>query len=167
MNNRKRYCTTVAYPNSPRRRRSAFGGALFGLMNRCRDGYINQILELGSRGQGHVFLYDRIQHWTHKWCVCLLQETLGKELLSRGCRHHIFELVLQAAFSVCLRWSSGPEILFVIFTERWGCIDQNRSVLHVTVMPRHVLFPNYGKTCYCSLENSCELNNLDTIKENF
>ena len=57
----------------------------------------------------------------------LLQAKLGKEVFSCGCRHHIFELVLQAAFSVCLRWSSGSEILlFIIFTEQWGCIDQNR-----------------------------------------
>ena len=29
--------------------------------------------------------YDRIQHWTHKWCTCLLQDNTGKKRLSRGC----------------------------------------------------------------------------------
>ena len=55
----------------------------------------------------------------------LLQGKLGKELLSFGCRHYIFELVLQAAFSAC---SSRSDVhFFVIFTEQWRYIDQHSS----------------------------------------
>ena len=55
--------------------------------------------------------------WYTNGAGALLQEKLGKEHLSCGCRHHIFELFLLAAFSAC----DGPEapiyLLFRIFIE--------------------------------------------------
>ena len=34
-------------------------------------------------------------------------------------------------------------------------------------MSRQELFPDYDKVCYGLLENSCEISNLETIKETF
>lgn len=44
--------------------------------------------------------------------ACTLLETkLGKQLLHLACRHHVFELVLEAVFSKCMGPSTGPDIL--------------------------------------------------------
>ncbi|CAH0547065.1 unnamed protein product [Brassicogethes aeneus] len=45
---------------------------------------------------------------------------LMKDLLYFACRHHIFELVLEACFSMCIPPSSGPNIqLFQRFQKNW------------------------------------------------
>ena len=57
-------------------------------------------------------------------CV-LLEQLLGRPLLHFGCRHHIMELVLAAAFCVCMGPSKAPEILvFKRFQAQWSSFDQ-------------------------------------------
>ncbi|KAK2708416.1 hypothetical protein QYM36_014133, partial [Artemia franciscana] len=59
-------------------------------------------------------------------CV-LLEQKLGKELLSLACRHHIMELVLGAAFRVCMGSTSSPEVpLFKGFQDYWRFIDTDK-----------------------------------------
>jgi hypothetical protein len=59
-------------------------------------------------------------------CI-ILEQLLGRPLLHFGCRHHIMELVLGAAFGVCMGPSKAPEILiFKRFKEQWAYIDQDR-----------------------------------------
>lgn len=56
-------------------------------------------------------------------CV-LLEQKLGRKLLSLACRHHILELVVGAVFEVCLGVKSVPEVqLFQRFWDHWGLID--------------------------------------------
>jgi len=59
-------------------------------------------------------------------CACvLLEQLLGRPLLHFGCRHHIMELVLAAAFCVCMGPSKAPEILvFKRFQAQWSSFDQ-------------------------------------------
>jgi hypothetical protein len=62
-------------------------------------------------------------------CI-ILEQLLGRPLLHFGCRHHIMELVLGAAFGVCMGPSKAPEILiFKRFKEQWACIDQDRLMM--------------------------------------
>jgi len=42
-------------------------------------------------------------------CV-LLEQKLGKELLSLACRHHIMELSIGAVFQCCMGATSSPEV---------------------------------------------------------
>ncbi|KAK2705764.1 hypothetical protein QYM36_015958 [Artemia franciscana] len=59
-------------------------------------------------------------------CV-LLEQKLGKELLSLACRHHIVELVIGAAFRVCMGSTSSPEVpLFKRFQDYWRFIDTDK-----------------------------------------
>ncbi|KAK2703242.1 hypothetical protein QYM36_018259 [Artemia franciscana] len=58
-------------------------------------------------------------------CV-LLEQKLGKELLSLACRH-IMELVIGAAFQVCMGSTSSPEVpLFKRFHDYWRFIDTDK-----------------------------------------
>jgi len=57
-------------------------------------------------------------------CITL-EQLLGRPLLHFACRHHILELVLSAAFGVCIGPSNAPEILvFKRFQDQWSSIDQ-------------------------------------------
>src|SRR5262249_3738673 len=59
-------------------------------------------------------------------CV-LLEQKLGKELLSLACRHHVMELIIGAVFQVCLGSTSSPEVpLLKRFKGHWQCIDQQK-----------------------------------------
>ncbi|KAK2716028.1 hypothetical protein QYM36_010560, partial [Artemia franciscana] len=59
-------------------------------------------------------------------CV-LLEQKLGKELLSLACRHHIMELVIGAAFRVCMGSTSSPKVpLFKRFQDYWRFIDTDK-----------------------------------------
>ena len=60
----------------------------------------------------------------------LLEQKLGRRLLSLACRHHVHELVLEKAFSICMKTpSSGPDIgVFNRLKERWVSIDQSQPV---------------------------------------
>jgi hypothetical protein len=56
----------------------------------------------------------------------ILEQLLDRPLLHFGCRHHILELVLAAAFAVCMGPSSAPEILvFQRFRGQWPAINQD------------------------------------------
>jgi len=55
----------------------------------------------------------------------LLEQKLGKPLLSLACRHHIHELIVANVFSVLMEPSSGPNIkLFQRFADYWNSIDR-------------------------------------------
>jgi hypothetical protein len=58
-------------------------------------------------------------------CV-LLEEKLGRDLISLACRHHIMELIVAKVFDTLMGPSSGPNIkLFQRFGEYWGSIDRS------------------------------------------
>ena len=137
----------AAYPNSPRRRRSAFRSVIFVQRNKGQDSDtssdINQILEDIIR----AMCLSTITSSTGRTNSAFIHEKLGKDVLNCGCLHDISEFVLYAAFTICLSWSSGPEILIVRCKEQWGCTDQIGSARNLTIMSRQALFPDYNKTC--------------------
>lgn len=56
----------------------------------------------------------------------LIEQDLGKQLLYFACRHHIFELVSEAVFSVQIKTSCSPDVLlFKRFKSKWSCIDNS------------------------------------------
>ncbi|KAG0721904.1 hypothetical protein GWK47_045496 [Chionoecetes opilio] len=56
----------------------------------------------------------------------ILQQKIGRPLVSLACCHHVHELVLEKAFSTCLGSSSGPEItIFSRFKDYWSYINQS------------------------------------------
>ena len=57
-------------------------------------------------------------------CI-ILENLLRLPLLHFGCRHHILELVLAAAFGVCMGPSKAPDvILFKRFQGQWSSIEK-------------------------------------------
>ena len=56
----------------------------------------------------------------------LLEDKIGKRLLSFACRHHMFEIVLEHVFSLTLpAASTGPDVqIFKRFQGQWAFIDQ-------------------------------------------
>lgn len=53
--------------------------------------------------------------------VTLLEQQIGRPLIKFPCRHHIFELVLRAAFEEKLGSTSAPVVLiFKRFKDKWG-----------------------------------------------
>ncbi|CAI6355634.1 unnamed protein product [Macrosiphum euphorbiae] len=70
-------------------------------------------------------------------CV-LLERKLGKNLFWLACRHHIFELVIGAAFQAVLPSAiSGPDNrIFVRFQSYWSEIDQST---YITANPTIIL----------------------------
>jgi len=62
----------------------------------------------------------------HAGACVLLEEKLGRDLISLACRHHIMELMVAKVFDTVMGPSSGPNIkLFQRFREYWGSIDQS------------------------------------------
>jgi len=62
----------------------------------------------------------------HEGACVLLERKIGRELLHLGCRHHIMELILAAAFKTVLGTSSGPDVLlFNCFRAQWVYTDHN------------------------------------------
>lgn len=75
-------------------------------------------------------------------CV-LIEEKIGKSLLNFACRHHVFELVLKAAFEKVMAWEEvGPEVpLFKVFqNEIWNNIDKTnyKSCIDDPLVPQKV-----------------------------
>lgn len=59
-------------------------------------------------------------------CV-LLEQKLGRSLLSLACRHHIFETLIGAVFSLKIGPSRGPLVpLFARFQKSWKDIDKSK-----------------------------------------
>lgn len=62
----------------------------------------------------------------HAGTCILLEEKLGRNLISLACRHHIMELMVGKVFDTLMGPSSGPNIkLFQRFRECWGSIDHS------------------------------------------
>jgi len=56
----------------------------------------------------------------------LLQQKIGRSLLMLPCRHHIFEIVLKAAFESKMGTTSAPVVLlFQRFQSKWSTFDEN------------------------------------------
>ncbi|XP_015116001.1 uncharacterized protein LOC107040428 [Diachasma alloeum] len=59
-------------------------------------------------------------------CV-LLEKLLGRSLLYLACRHHVFELLLKAAFDVSMGPTSGPDIcIFKRFQGQWQYLEKGK-----------------------------------------
>jgi hypothetical protein len=92
-------------------------------------------------------IYESINDWGIKEQVCgmcfdttavntgdksgacvLLEQMLGKRMLSFACRHHALEVVLESVFSKALGASStGPDILlFKRFKKQWNLLDKTK-----------------------------------------
>ena len=57
----------------------------------------------------------------------LLEQFLGRDLLYLPCRHHIYEIILAAAFDSKIPGTSGPNVpLFKRFRDNWNNIDQSK-----------------------------------------
>ncbi|KAK3918013.1 Shikimate dehydrogenase (NADP(+)) [Frankliniella fusca] len=68
----------------------------------------------------------------HRGGVCVLvEQAIGRDLLHLACRHHVFELVLGAAFEEALGHAKTPDIhpLFSQFKECWKDINKEYTVL--------------------------------------
>ena len=58
-------------------------------------------------------------------CI-LLEQKLDKDMLWCACRHHILEIMLEAAVILALGTSKGPDILiFKRFQTNWEFIDRS------------------------------------------
>ena len=56
----------------------------------------------------------------------IVEQRLGHDVLHLACRHHIYELVCEKAFTTCFGPSSGPEIqLFKRFKNNWEQLDRS------------------------------------------
>lgn len=87
------------------------------------------IQEWGLENLVHAMCFDTTSSNTgrSRGACILLEQLLGQHLLHLGCRHHILELVLAAAFGECLGPTSSPEILmFKRFRGQWSSIDKGR-----------------------------------------
>lgn len=59
-------------------------------------------------------------------CV-LLEQKIGRPLLALACRHHIFEIILGAVFSIKLGPTTGPAYtIFSRFQKEWKQIDKQK-----------------------------------------
>jgi hypothetical protein len=62
----------------------------------------------------------------------LLQQKMNRALLYLPCRHHIYELVLRAAFEASKFVSKGPEIpLFKRFGTQWEIINKDKFLTYM------------------------------------
>lgn len=61
-----------------------------------------------------------------KGAAVILEQLLDKDLLYLACRHHVFELLLQAAFDVKMPASTGPKVvLFQNFQKAWDTLNKS------------------------------------------
>ena len=59
-----------------------------------------------------------------KGCCTILQGLLNRQILWMACRHHIFELVLKAAFTELFGDTTGPEVTFFKFMKpSWSSLN--------------------------------------------
>lgn len=57
----------------------------------------------------------------------LLEQLLEKDLLWLACRHHILEIILEAAFVAKIPGTSGPNVpIFKRFENEWDSIDKKK-----------------------------------------
>lgn len=73
--------------------------------------------------------YDttRVNSGVKNGAAVILEQLLGRMLFDFPCRHHIYELVLQAAYVACFdQATSSPEnCTFKLFQDEWDRLDQN------------------------------------------
>ena len=81
--------------------------------------------ELEERVRGLCFDTTAVNSGLVNGACTLIEQKLDRPVLHLACRHHVYELVLEKAFSTCLGVSSGPDIqLFKRFKGEWELIDR-------------------------------------------
>jgi hypothetical protein len=99
------------------------------------DGVHEQLKLWNFEEQVVAMCFDTTASNTGKFAgACrLLEDCLGRNLLWLPCRHHVHEVLLSDAFTVCFGPSSGPDILiFKRFRERWGQLNHKEFQLQGT-----------------------------------
>lgn len=101
---------------------SGTGRAQADAVKRCLEDW-----ELCSKIKGMSFNTTASNSGEHAGACTLLQAALGHDVLHLACRHHIFEIVAEKAFTAKkIAPSSGPDIaIFRRFQEKWPFIDQS------------------------------------------
>ncbi|XP_043216604.1 uncharacterized protein LOC122378950 [Amphibalanus amphitrite] len=80
---------------------------------------------LEKRVRGLCFDTTAVNSGLVNGACTLIEQKLDRPVLHLACRHHVYELILEKAFSTCLSISSGPDIqLFKRFQGRWRLIDR-------------------------------------------
>lgn len=75
--------------------------------------------------QGLVFDTTSSNTGIHQGACVLIEESLGRELVHIGCRHHILEVVLSHVFTALFGATGGPEVgMFKRFKNKWPYIKQ-------------------------------------------
>lgn len=94
----------------------------------------------------------------HKGACILIEQLLGRKLLHLGCRHHIMELILAAAFGECMGSSFSPDILlFKRFQSRWASIDQSQYEDSTTDNHARALVADVKDTMLAWLSSALEM----------
>ena len=58
--------------------------------------------------------------------AAILEEIIDKDLIYLACRHHVYEIILAAAFTAKIPGTSGPNVsIFLRFQSQWPEIDKN------------------------------------------
>ena len=90
------------------------------------EGTFKKLMEFNIDDHVKAISYDTTATNSGKYsgAVVMLEKLLKRKLLHLPCRHHIFELVLEAAFSEAFQEkSTGPEIpMFKRFQKAWDDI---------------------------------------------
>ena len=96
-------------------------------------------------------------------CI-LLEEKLGRQLLWVACRHHILELVLSKAFSLCFEPSCSPNIpLFKRFRTAWN--DLKKDAFQVLEIDSEANYFRDNTLGYLLEESNLKVQSRDDYKE--
>lgn len=84
-----------------------------------------QSWDLDKIVMGKCYDTTRVNSGEKNGASVILERLMKKKLLDLPCRHHIYELVLMAAYNTCFKQaSSSPEnTLFKLFRDEWDNID--------------------------------------------
>lgn len=77
--------------------------------------------------QGCYFDTTAVNTGLEKSTCVLLEKHLQRSLINLACRHHIFEILIRAAFESKLSGTSGPDVaLLKKFKTAWSTLDKNK-----------------------------------------
>ena len=101
---------------------SGTGRAQADAIKKCLDDW-----DLCTKIKGMSFVTAASNSGIHSVACTFLQEVLAHNLLHLACRHDIFEIVAEKAFtSMKIAPSTGPDIaIFCRFKDKWYSIDQS------------------------------------------
>lgn len=128
----------------------------------CSRKIVQLIHEFNLRNRlvGLVSDTENVNTGRFRGCCTLIESDLNRDLLHLMCRHHIYEVVLKAAFTENFGRSTGPssKLIFKPLIDKWKSIEQNGFVyepmeneflnsnetLHLVMMARETL-QNHAK----------------------